>query len=205
MRNERLAIEAQKTKAKESMERLYTSNLGLMYSMAKDLQVPQNHFQDYLQLCYEATVDAVHAYDSSKTYPYIAYLRRCVKYRYYCYALEMMAPLRLTRTAVSKSLDTKYVSVSLDAIPEICVDYSEESLDRWFLRMQVWQIVHDVLNKEQEHIIIRRYAQHAKYSEIAREMNMPPRNVRYRESRSLAILRENADMRSLAHDYFGLC
>lgn len=203
--NERLALLAKTTNDKEVMGRLYLLNSGLLYEMARDLHVLPEHVQDFLQLCYEATEDAVRAYDPNKSYPYISYLRRCAKYRYYCYRLDMLAPLRLTRTAVNKSMPASYVGVSLEAIPEIHVDFDSESIEQWFLRVKLWQIVHEVLDEEQSRILVLRYVHRAKYAEIATELNIPPRRVRYSEGKSLSILKQNTDMQALAHDYFGLC
>lgn len=206
MINENLVAEIKAgINVKQNMELLYSSNLGLISTIANSWEVYDYDLRnDFFQLAYIALDTAVKSYDGTDGYSLMAYFRRCLLHEYYTYRLEMQFPLRVSRNAYREhksALPAFHLDNGVKQTFTV-IDESYDKVEEEMLNDVLWSEVANSLSEENYFVIYERFKGEKTLREIACELQIGSERVRLREQRSLNRLRKNKNIQKLAYDYF---
>jgi len=163
----------------------YFDNVGLFYVFAKQLGVPREDMDDFLQEAFLSVVESKEALEAGE-YSTVSILRMAVKHRWFLHCLNNKYVCKLTYSGFKSGTDNYTGYVPYDSLTASS-DVSTESLE-------LWESVQAIVGDDTAFLLWLRFKCDATFTEIAEIFGITKSAASKRYYRALERLRNYKEL-----------
>ena len=186
---------------------LYNNNYGFLFNYARKYAGSNQYLEDFLQLGYEALVQAVNNYVNARErkYDFISFYRVWLNHYFFRFNCSMQNCVRIPENDFTKLRDN-YVTLEFEEDEvslQDCTD-TEEIIFNNDLHQLLCQEMSRSLDTRSCYIMEEVYFNERSMASVGRDLGISRDAVRKRVLKAKEILKNNENMQIIARDYLGV-